>query len=70
VTRAGDAATVVPVAPMRIPSYLAILDSEPDAKWPRSVAGRYLIPGGPGIRGSQEYKPSKSVDRLAVQQRW
>ncbi|WP_353711451.1 hypothetical protein [Arthrobacter sp. K5] len=55
---------------MRIPSYLAILDSEPDAKWPRPVAGRYLIPGGPGIRASQEYKPSKSVDRLAVQQRW
>jgi hypothetical protein len=54
VARAGDAATVVLVAPMRVPSYLVILDSQPDAKWPRSVAGRYLVPEGSGIRGSQE----------------
>ncbi|MBP2269229.1 hypothetical protein J3A64_004769 [Pseudarthrobacter sp. PvP004] len=54
VARAGDAATVVLVAPMTRPTYNVILASEPNAKWPRTVAGRYLVPEGDGIRGSQE----------------
>lgn len=54
VAKAGEAATVVLVAPMSIPVYNVMLDSEPNAKWPRSIAGRYLVPEGSGTRGLQE----------------
>ncbi|MDR6689051.1 hypothetical protein J2Y41_004655 [Arthrobacter sp. 1088] len=51
--KAGDAATVVVIAPNGISVYNVLLDSEPAAKWPRSIAGRYLIPKAPGISGGR-----------------
>jgi hypothetical protein len=54
--RAGDAATVVRVAPTTSVVYEVKLASDPDAKWPLTVAGRYLVPEGSGIRGEQETK--------------
>lgn len=50
----GDTGEVVGIAPTRDPLYLVKLDSEPDAKWPLNVSGKYLAPEGSGVRGIQE----------------
>lgn len=54
IAAAGDAATVLFVNPTRDPSYSIKLDSQPEAKYPHTVSGRWLAPEGSGIRGAQE----------------
>lgn len=53
VARAGEAATIVGICPTKRVTYEVRLDSEPDVKWPRVVAGQYLVPEGSGLRGKQ-----------------
>ncbi|GAB2707715.1 hypothetical protein ACX801_07880 [Arthrobacter bambusae] len=58
--RAGEAGTVVGIAPTKDPVYLVKLDSDPDAQWPRTVSGAYLAPDGSGLRGRQETRTIKN----------
>lgn len=54
VAAAGDAATILALLPGKSPSYSVQLDSEPESRWPRTVAPAALAPEGSGLRGRQK----------------